>query len=303
MPGDSEALESWLGLDPVRPPEPAQAAEPDSGAQPGPDPGPLVVPAPPRPYDERIATAREARLTAAPVNLPSEHEQARFELGLVVALVLDAPEAARGLDLLVNSQQIQPEGAEVFAALLYATERIDGAEFWWRFAAGSGSRIAAYCLHLHHLHLGELSDADYWQAWSRDLAERAERAEQTEQTAQAGWVEDAPPPLRSSQPLLPDAVRRDILARCHRGLAPQLPLALEAVIKQLPVKVDQFGLREIPQPDSLDTETLTPDPAASQARPTPAPAPAPAPPPPPTPSNQQGSQQSCCRARPGRCLP
>ncbi|WP_327065293.1 glycoprotein [Kitasatospora sp. NBC_01302] len=258
-PGEPQALESWLGLDPAEPPEPAA---PDRGARPGADAaasaGPLVVPAPPRPYDERIATAREARLTAAPVNLHSEHEQARFELGLVVALVLDAPEAASGLDLLVNSQQIQPEGAEVFAALLYATGRIDGAEFWWRFAAGSGSRISAYCLHLHHLHLGELSDADYWQAWSRDLAERAELAE----------ASPPPRPLRSSQPLLPDAVRRDILARCHRGLAPQLPPALAAVIEQLPVKMDEFDLREIPQPDSLGPGTLTPDPpAAAEHRP------------------------------------
>ncbi|MFF7636092.1 glycoprotein [Kitasatospora sp. NPDC008050] len=275
-PGEPQALENWLGLDPAQPPE---AAAPDQGARPGTgagaSAGPLVVPAPPRPYDERIATAREARLTAAPVNLHSEHEQARFELGLVVALVLDAPEAARGLDLLVNSQQIQPEGAEVFAALLYATDRIDGAEFWWRFAAGSGSRISAYCLHLHHLHLGELSDADYWQAWSRDLAERAERAEDS------GRAEGSPPPrpLRSSQPLLPDAVRRDILARCHRGLAPQLPPALEAVIKQLPVKIDDFDLREIPQPDSLGTGTLAPDP-------------------PPTADGRRS-----CRTHPGRNMP
>ncbi|MCX4744385.1 hypothetical protein OG455_02445 [Kitasatospora sp. NBC_01287] len=209
------------------------------------------IPTPVRPYEDLIATARQARLTAAPANLPTEHEQAKFELGLVVALILDAPEAARGLDLLVNDRQIHPEGAEVFAALLYATERRDGAEFWWRFAAGSGSRIAAYCLHLHHLWLGELSDADYWLAWSRDLAARARPT--------------PPRPLHSSQPLLPDAVRRDILARCHRGLAPRLPAAVEAVIDRLPVESADENHTGVPQPDTLAASALDPEPPAAPA--------------------------------------
>ncbi|MFI9331465.1 hypothetical protein ACIGZJ_28500 [Kitasatospora sp. NPDC052868] len=188
---------------------------------PGDGPAPLRVPRPERAHARRIAALRQARLTAAPAHLPSEHEQAAFELGLVVALVLGAPDASRGLDLLVNARRIQPEGAEVFGALLYATGRADGAEFWWRFAAGSGSRTAAYCLHLYHLKLGEADDADYWRAWSDQLAATAR-----------------PPglrPLRVGPPLLPDDVRRDILSRCHRGLAPQLPPALVEVIDRLPV--------------------------------------------------------------------
>ncbi|MGF1432019.1 hypothetical protein [Kitasatospora sp. LaBMicrA B282] len=151
----------------------------------------------------------------------------------------------------MNSRQIHPEGAEVFAALLYAGGRTDGAEFWWRFAAGSGSRISAYCLHLHHLHLGEPSDADYWLAWSRDLAARSHPA--------------PPRPLHSSQPLLPDAVRRDILARCHRGLAPRLPAALEAVIDRLPVKADDPDFGEVPQPADLATSALEPEPPTPAA--------------------------------------
>ncbi|MFJ2863492.1 hypothetical protein [Kitasatospora sp. NPDC087314] len=192
------------------------------------------VPRPERAHAERIAALRQARLTAAPTHLSSEHEQAAFELGLVVALVLGAPDASRGLDLLVNARRIQPEGAEVFAALLYATGREEGAEFWWRFAAGSGCGTAAYCLHLHHLKLGENDDADYWRAWSDQLAS-AER----------------PPgsrPLRMSRPLLPDDVRRDILSRVHHGLAPQLPPRLVAVIDRLPRQGDE---EEVPSPWGL----------------------------------------------------
>ncbi|MFJ9843110.1 hypothetical protein ACIRYZ_22065 [Kitasatospora sp. NPDC101155] len=187
---------------------------------------------------ERIAALRQARLTAAPAHLPSEHEQAAFELGLVIALVLGAPCASQGLDLLVNARRIQPEGAEVFGALLYATGKEEGAEFWWRFAAGSGSGTAAYCLHLHHLKLGETDDADYWRAWSDQLS-AAER-------------QPAPRPLRMSRPLLPANVRRGILSRVHRGLAPQLPPALVAVIDRLPLQGGEGeGEEEVPNPWGL----------------------------------------------------
>ncbi|MFJ9774642.1 hypothetical protein ACIRVF_25940 [Kitasatospora sp. NPDC101157] len=196
------------------------------------------VPRRERAHAERIAALRQARLTAAPAHLPSEHEQAAFELGLVVALVLGAPCASRGLDLLVNARRIQPEGAEVFGALLYATGKEGGAEFWWRFAAGSGSGTAAYCLHLHHLKLGETDDADYWRAWSEQLS-TAERPPD-------------PGPLRVSRPLLPEETRRDILSRVHRGLAPQLPPALVAVIDRLPLQGgDGAEAQEVPSPWGL----------------------------------------------------
>ncbi|GHF72485.1 hypothetical protein GCM10018790_57940 [Kitasatospora xanthocidica] len=193
------------------------------------------VPRPERAHADRIAAVRQARLTAAPTHLPSEYEQASFELGLVVALVLGAPDASRGLDLLVNACRIQPEGAEVFGALLYATGKEEGAEFWWRFAAGSGSGTAAYCLHLHHLMLGETDDADYWRAWSDQLS-TAER-------------QPGPRTLTMSRPLLPEDVRRDILSRVHRGLAPQLPPALVAVIDRLPLQGDEA--EEVPSPWGL----------------------------------------------------
>ncbi|MFJ9695977.1 hypothetical protein [Kitasatospora sp. NPDC101183] len=205
------------------------------------DGGTFRVPRPERAHAERIAALRQARVTAAPAHLPSEHEQAAFELGLVVALVLGAPNASAGLDLLVNERRIQPEGAEVFGALLYATGREEAAEFWWRFAAGSGSGTAAYCLHLHHLRLGETDDADYWRAWSEQLAATRQQ----------------PRTLRMNRPLLPDDVRRDILSRVHHGLAPQLPAALVEVIDRLPVQ--DGDEEEVPNPWGLGLVWGEPD--------------------------------------------
>lgn len=54
--------------------------------------------------------------------------------------------ADRGLDV---------DGALVFACLLHLTGQRQSALSWWQLAAGTGSRAAAYCLHLHHLSLGE----------------------------------------------------------------------------------------------------------------------------------------------------
>jgi hypothetical protein len=38
---------------------------------------------------------------------------------------------------------------------------------WWQYAAGADDTIAAFCLYLHHLSLGELHVADRWRVWSR----------------------------------------------------------------------------------------------------------------------------------------
>ncbi|MFF3069000.1 hypothetical protein ACFVSN_01710 [Kitasatospora sp. NPDC057904] len=185
------------------------------------------------------------RVTAAPAPFPSEHEQAAHELDLATALVLGAPQAGRSLDLLVNSHRIHPEGALVFGCLLAVTGRDDPAQFWWQFAAGSGSSTAAYLLHLHHLRLGEPRDAAYW----RDQAERLAAAPRRKHR-----------PLRATEPLFPDDVRHDILARCHEGLHPKLPTALEAAINRLTVTSDDEDYGEIPQPRSaLVSELAAPE--------------------------------------------
>ncbi|WP_316521199.1 hypothetical protein [Kitasatospora brasiliensis] len=185
--------------------------------------------------------AAAAHITAAPPPFPSEHEQAFHELNLTIALVLNAPQAGRSLARLVNSDQVHPEGALVFASLLHITDRPEGAQFWWQFAAGGGNATAAYLLHLHHLSLGETRDAAHWRGQTEQLATKSRAAPHTGRTV---------------TPLLPDDVRLDILARCHEGLSPRLPAALEAVINRLTVDCDDEDFGEIPQPSPIITGQL-----------------------------------------------
>lgn len=63
---------------------------------------------------------------------------------------------------LLDEEALDVEGALVYACLLYLTGHRESAQFWWQLAAGAGSRAAAYCLHLHHLHLGEAKEARHW---------------------------------------------------------------------------------------------------------------------------------------------
>ncbi|MEU9134058.1 hypothetical protein AB0D08_39325 [Kitasatospora sp. NPDC048540] len=174
------------------------------------------------------------RLAAAPARLPSEHEQAAHELALAAALVLNAPEAARALELLAGGEEVHPQGAVVFACLLFITGREEAAQFWWQFAAGSGNDTAAYCLHLYHLTLGETRDAGYWRAQAEALAAPPVRVPSRR--------------VRLTRPLLPEDVRRDILSRCHEGLDPRLPATLEAVVNHLAVDSDDEDFGEIPRP-------------------------------------------------------
>jgi hypothetical protein len=131
-------------------------------------------------YDVAAARGRIARRVAAklqeaaatgPVAAPeraagaprgSFHAQAAHDLRVLSHLLLQDPQAARGLARLVNDSAIEPDGALVFACMLYLTGRRESAQFWWQFAAGAGSERAAYCLYLHHRQRGELKDAMHW---------------------------------------------------------------------------------------------------------------------------------------------
>lgn len=131
-------------------------------------------------YDVAAARGRIARRVAAklqevaatgPVAAPERaagvprgtfHGQAARDLRVLSHLLLQDPQAARGLARLVNDAAIEPDGALVFACMLYLTGRKDSAQFWWQFAAGAGSDRAAYCLYLHHRQRGELRDAMHW---------------------------------------------------------------------------------------------------------------------------------------------
>ncbi|MEV4441388.1 hypothetical protein AB0K09_20660, partial [Streptomyces sp. NPDC049577] len=57
---------------------------------------------------------------------------------------------------------VVPGRARAFACLLYLSDRRDGAQFWWQFAAGAGVATAAYCLYLHHAQYSEHDMARFW---------------------------------------------------------------------------------------------------------------------------------------------
>lgn len=197
-------------------------------------------------YDDYDAAAACARARAAPVpprpgRYPSHHEQAAHDLDLAVSLVVGAPQAADGLTRLVDHQDIQPEGALVFASLLYLVGHTDAAQFWWQFAAGGGSSTAAFCLYLYHQHLGEHRDASYWRLQAEHLRNRA--------------CPPAARPGRTTAPLLPTSVRRDLLSQCRQDRSPHLPPALESVINSLAVdEHEDFG--ELPLPARTLTGNL-----------------------------------------------
>ncbi|WP_314173158.1 hypothetical protein [Streptomyces winkii] len=172
---------------------------------------------------------------------PTECEQAAHDLDLAVSLVVNAPEAAASLTRLVDDQEsIAPEGALVFGGLLHLARYREAAQFWWQFAAGGGSRTAAFCLCLHHRRHGEFRDAEYWRAQSARLAQRA-------RTPGAAAV-SRPRQRPCTRPLLPEGVRHGLLSECKEGGHPRLPHALEAVIHRLPVLEDDEDFGEIPQP-------------------------------------------------------
>ena len=179
----------------------------------------------------------------APAHSSCEPEQALRELDLTAVLVLDAPRAAAALCRLTEDCPLEAEGALVFACLLHLTARNDAARFWWRLAAGAGSHVAAYCLCLHHRRYGEYRDADYWRMQAAYL--RTDRPRDPAHAAEP------------QQPLLPDDVRRDLIAQCHRGERPRLPHSLEAAVNRLDVDCDDTDFGEIPQPSGRLVRDLT----------------------------------------------
>ena len=184
---------------------------------------------------EAVARSLGAAKGAAPG--PTAHERARHELDLACALVLGAPEAAASLDRLADHDRIDPEGALVFGALLHLAGHGEAAEFWWRFAAGGGSRTAAYCLFLEHRRRGEFRDADHWhgQAARPTGAAHPHRA----------------PGRTEGRLLLSESARRDLLVQWHRGITPRLPAALRGAIARLQADCGEGDFGRIPRPGPI----------------------------------------------------
>jgi hypothetical protein len=132
-----------------------------------------LVTTPAAAFDVGAALRRLAADAAkAAVPAPSDMQraaEARQRLAVVSRWILNEPGAADHVEGLVNDQStalmeehLDVEGAAVFACLLYLTNHPESAQFWWQLAAGAGYRPAAYCLHLHHLALGEKREAQHW---------------------------------------------------------------------------------------------------------------------------------------------
>jgi hypothetical protein len=116
----------------------------------------------------RLACAAAA-IAAKPHPDTIRATQAGQRLSVVCRWILNKPDAADHVDRLAQEPQtpadeghLDVDGALVFACLLHLTGHPESAQFWWQLAAGAGRRAAAYCLHLHHLALGETREAQHW---------------------------------------------------------------------------------------------------------------------------------------------
>ncbi|MEV4744422.1 hypothetical protein [Streptomyces sp. NPDC049555] len=127
---------------------------------------------PPGAFDVAAALRRlaaDAAQAAPPPDLARTAQAARH-LAVVSRWVLNKPDAAVHVDRLAEDtdgagrgeEHLDVDGALVFACLLYLTGHPESAQFWWQLAAGAGHWTAAYCLHLHHLALGENREAKHW---------------------------------------------------------------------------------------------------------------------------------------------
>ncbi|MFJ3513189.1 hypothetical protein [Streptomyces luteogriseus] len=116
----------------------------------------------------RRLAADAAAVAAKPHPDTVRATQAGQRLSVVCRWILNKPDAAHHVDRLaqepdaVTVDQLDVDGALVFACLLHLTDHRESAQFWWQLAAGAGHRAAAYCLHLHHLALGESREARHW---------------------------------------------------------------------------------------------------------------------------------------------
>jgi hypothetical protein len=61
-----------------------------------------------------------------------------------------------------DTQEVDLDGAHVFACMLYVAGHPESAQFWWRFTAGAGNSASAFCLHLLHHGRGETAEAEHW---------------------------------------------------------------------------------------------------------------------------------------------
>ncbi|MFJ3164343.1 hypothetical protein [Streptomyces kanasensis] len=99
---------------------------------------------------------------------PPVYRRAAMNLEALSSRVLRDPDTVEAMAQLANERsRIEPAGALTFACLLYLSDRSEGAQFWWQFAAGAGVTTAAYCLYLHHTQYSEDDMARFWYRQAR----------------------------------------------------------------------------------------------------------------------------------------
>ncbi|OUC81720.1 hypothetical protein, partial [Streptomyces swartbergensis] len=122
--------------------------------------------------ESRNGAEATAFMTDPPAwTLPEEStadiDRALGDLQAVSLLLLLSPTADRDLADFIDDHFAHEAGARTFGCLLHLCGDVDGARFWWQFAAGAGDDAAKYCLFLDHAQCGEFHDAEHW---GRELA-------------------------------------------------------------------------------------------------------------------------------------
>ncbi|MFJ3233735.1 hypothetical protein [Streptomyces sp. NPDC086787] len=137
---------------------------------------------PRRPFDVAAGLRRLAQEAGylAPTAAEPRGSHARHQLDLIAHLVVTQAGAADHVEELAaligddGSGEFAPSdfegwtdavdihGVHVFACMLFLANHPESALFWWQFAAGAAHPGAAYCLHLHHLSMGEMREAAFW---------------------------------------------------------------------------------------------------------------------------------------------
>ncbi|MEU4118960.1 hypothetical protein AB0F71_31260 [Kitasatospora sp. NPDC028055] len=182
--------------------------------------------------DGLAARSDERASVSAAQPLPGSagiHADARRDLRALDTIVINEPGAWEKVETLIYDWE--PGGALIFGCLLDLSERNHSATWWWMFAAGAGSHLAAYCMYLHHLRRGELRDAEHW-------FHQAACLEDGTIVPIAPKVPDLPGYARLASRLAPPVPDPAGLPRPHR--------ALREAVNGLPREDEAAGLLSLP---------------------------------------------------------
>ncbi|MDV9186838.1 hypothetical protein R6L23_01070 [Streptomyces sp. SR27] len=149
-------------------PDSAAPADPGSVSQVLPPPsGPESVTA--RPRGSARPTPRRRRRRPMPL-VVADPGASKVAVLAYVQLLCDDVLRSNDADALADFTTTYSEiGARTFACLLYRLDRLEGALYWWRFAAGAGDSLSAHLLAAHHAAAGQGPDARAWRTSARLL--------------------------------------------------------------------------------------------------------------------------------------